>query len=88
MSRVDPARLEDLGDVLTEVRSWSGVEDRGGGTFYVHRKPFLHFHVGPDRRRADVKAAGGWIEIDLPAPAPAVARRRFLALLRDEYADR
>jgi hypothetical protein len=88
LSRIDPARLGDLQDVLAQVRSWTGVDDRGSGTFYLHRKPFLHFHAGRDSRRADVRRAEGWVQIDLPEPAPATARSRFLAVLRAEYADR
>lgn len=88
MSRIDPARLRDLEPVLAEVRSWTGVDDRGGGTFYLHRKPFLHFHAGHDTRRADVRRADGWVEIDLPEPAPARTRQHFLAVLRAERASR
>ena len=88
MSRIDAARLGDLDDVLTEVGSWEGVEDRGGGTFYLRRKPYLHFHVGHDSRRADVRRFEGWVEFDLPEPLPASVKRSFLALLTDEYADR
>ena len=88
LSRIDTARLGDLDDVLAEVRSWEGVEDRGGGTFYLRRKPYLHFHVGRDGRRADVRRFEGWVEFDLPEPLPAGVKKSFLALLRDEYADR
>jgi hypothetical protein len=88
VSRIDPDRLGDLEDVLAEVRSWTGVDDRGGGTFYLRRKPFLHFHAGHDSRRADVRRADGWTQIDLPEPAPAAVRRRLIAVLRAEYADR
>ena len=88
VSRVDLARLGDLEQVLAEVRSWAGIEDRGGGTFYLHRKPFLHFHVGRDSRRADVRRAEGWVQIDLPEPATAGARRRLRAILRAEHAAR
>jgi hypothetical protein len=88
VSRVEPARLSDLEDVLDEVRSWTGVDDRGGGTFYVHRKPFLHFHAGRDSRRADLRRADGWLEIDLPEPLSSGHKRRLLATLRAEYAGR
>lgn len=88
LSRIDTARLGDLEDVLAEVRSWQGVEDRGGGTFYLRRKPYLHFHVGRDSRRADIRRLEGWIEFDLPEPLPATVKKGFLEVLRDEYAGR
>lgn len=88
MSRVDPARLHDLDDVLDEVRTWAGIDDRGGGTFYLHRKPFLHFHLGRESRRADVRRAEGWVQVDLPEPAPATAKRKLLSILQAEHADR
>jgi hypothetical protein len=88
VSRVDPSRLADLEDVLREVRSWAGVDDRGGGTFYLHRKPFLHFHASRQSRRADVRAASGWVEIDLPEPLPDANREQFLTVLRAERAAR
>jgi hypothetical protein len=80
--------LNDLADVLAEVRAWDDVEDRGGGTFYLRHRPFLHFHAGRDCRRADVRGANGWVKIDLPEPATAKDRRRLLAALRAEHADR
>jgi hypothetical protein len=88
VSRVEAARLADLQDVLGEVRSWKGVDDRGGGTFYVQRKPFLHFHASRDRRRADVRRDDGWLEIELPEPAPPRLKGELLAVLRAEYASR
>ena len=88
MSRIDPSRLADLEDVLGEVRSWPGVEDRGGGTFYLRRRPFLHFHAGQKSRRADVRAADGWVEIDLPEPLPEGSRTQLLSILRAERAGR
>ena len=88
MSRVEPARLADLEDVLGEVRSWSGVDDRGGGTFYVQRRPFLHFHAGRNGRRADVRRNDGWLEFPLPEPAPVGLKRELLAVLRAEHASR
>jgi hypothetical protein len=74
--------------VLREVGAWDGIEDRGGGTFYLRRKPFLHFHAGSASRRADVRRTDGWEQIEVPEPAPAVVSRRLLAVLRHEYATR
>jgi hypothetical protein len=88
VGRLNTARLDDIADVLEEVRSWTGIEDRGGGTFYLRRRPFVHFHVGHDSRRADLKRVEGWLQIDLPEPASSQVRRRFLALLREEYEER
>jgi hypothetical protein len=88
VSRVEPARLADLDDVLGQVRSWQGIDDRGGGTFYLRRKPFLHFHVSRDRRRADVRGEDGWREIELPEPASGQLKGELLAVLRAEYAVR
>ena len=88
MTRIEPSRLADLEDVLGEVRSWAGVDDRGGGTFYLHRKPFLHFHASRQSRRADVRTTHGWVEIDLPEPLPAGTREHFLSVLRAEREDR
>jgi hypothetical protein len=88
VSRVEPARLADLQDILAEVRSWDGVEDRGGGTYYVRRKPFLHFHVSRDQRRADVRGEDDWVQIELPEPASAHTKDQLLAVLRTEYAGR
>ena len=81
MARTDPARLSDLQDGLDMFRSWDGIEDRGGGTFYLRRKPFLHFHAGRDHRRADVRGPEGWTEVDLPEPSSAAARRRLVKAL-------
>jgi hypothetical protein len=88
VSRVEPARLADLEDLLGEVRTWPGIEDRGGGTMYLHRHPFLHFHAGRSSRRADVRGLHGWVEVDLPEPVPARVKDSFLSVLRDRYASR
>jgi hypothetical protein len=82
------ARLADLEEVLSQVRRWEGVDDRGGGTFYLRRKPYLHFHVGRDSRRADVRGIEDWIQIDLPEPASTDVKHRLLMVLRPEYEDR
>jgi hypothetical protein len=82
------ARLADLEDVLRQIRLWEGVDDRGGGTFYLRRKPYLHFHASRDSRRADIRSLEGWIQVDLPEPVSPELKYRFLTLLRAEYEGR
>jgi hypothetical protein len=48
----------------------------------------LHFHVSQHGRRADVRQANGWVQIELPEPAPAPLKRRLLRILRAEHAGR
>ena len=85
VARLDLARLDDLSVVLNELRSWPGVDEPSPATFYVKSQPFLHFHVGADSRRADVKCADGWEQVDLPEPCPAGVARRLHRLLSVEY---
>ena len=80
-------QLDDLADVLAEVRAWPGIVEKKAGVFYVRREPFLHFHlVEGGRRRADVKGRAGWEQLDLLRPATATRRRAFLRELRIRYA--
>jgi hypothetical protein len=84
-----PELLDDLIEVLAEVRAWPGVIEKKAGIFYVRRQPFLHFHlVEAGRRRADVKGRAGWVQLDLPRPVSATRRRAFLRELRGRYAER
>jgi hypothetical protein len=87
--RCPPELLDDLADVLAEVRAWPGIVEKKAGIFYVRRQPFLHFHlVEGGRRRADVKGRRGWIEFDLPRPVSATGRKAFLRELRIRYDER
>jgi hypothetical protein len=79
--------LDDLADLLAEVRAWAGVMEKSPGVFYLKRQPFLHFHlVKGERRRADVKDGAGWAQLDLPRPVSAARRRMLLRMLRARYA--
>jgi hypothetical protein len=81
--------LDDLADVLAEVRTWMGVIEKRPGVFYLRREPFLHFHwLRGDHRRGDIKGRTGWTEHDLPRPLPAARRRALLRALRAHYRDR
>src|SRR5262245_60855843 len=89
MPHCPPEQLDDIADVLSEVRAWERIVEKKTGIFYLGREPFLHFHlVEGRRRRADVKGPTGWMQFDLPRPASATRRRAFLRELRLRYRER
>ncbi len=89
MAHCPPELLDDVADVLAEVRAWAGIVEKRPGFFYLRRLPFLHFHlVAGGERRADVKGRAGWIPLDLPRPITATRRRAFLRELRMRYRER
>jgi hypothetical protein len=81
--------LEDVADLIDEVRGWPDVVERKPGVFYARRLPFLHFHlIEGVRRRADIRGRSGWRSIDLPRPLPATKRRALLRELEKRYRER
>lgn len=89
MAHCPPEQLDDLDDVFAELRTWPHVVEKSQGVFYVRREPFLHFHLlAGGRRRADVKGRADWVQLDLPHPVSAAARRRLLQELRRQHADK
>ena len=89
MAHCPPELLDDIADVLVDVRGWPGIVEKSPGVFYARRNPFLHFHlVDGDRRRADVKGRAGWTSLDLPRPISPTRRRTFLRLLETRYREK
>ena len=89
MAYCPPELLDDVADVLAEVRAWAGVVEQKHNVFYLRRQPFLHFHLLKDgRRRADIKAPGGWVQLDVPRPISATRRRALLRAARDIHRQR
>lgn len=89
MAHCPPALLDDLADVLATLRAWPGVVEKSRGVFYLHRQPFLHFHlIEGKRRRADLKSPRGWTSLEIARPVTAGRRRAFLILLRARYRER
>jgi hypothetical protein len=85
MAHCPPALLDDIADVLADLRAWPGVVEKSPGVFYARRNPFLHFHLVEGGRRADVKGRAGWASLDLPHPISAAKRRAFMRLLGARY---
>lgn len=89
MAHCPPVLLDDIADVLAEVRGWPTVVEKSPGVFYARRQPYLHFHqVEGGHRRADVKGRAGWTSLDLPRPVSPTRRRAFLRLLGTRYRER
>jgi hypothetical protein len=89
MARCPLHRLEDVADVMAEVRRWDGVVEKSPAVFYLRRAPFLHFHlIDGVRRRADIRTPTGWVQVELPQPLSASRRRAFVAELRRRYRER
>jgi hypothetical protein len=86
MARCPLALLQDVADVIAEVRAWDGIVEKKPAVLYLRRQPFLHFHlIEGARRRADIKSAAGWIQVELPQPLSATRRRQFMRELRRRY---
>ena len=89
MASCPPELLDDLADLLAEVRTWTWVTEKKPNVFYVRRQPFLHFHlVEGGRGRADVKGRTDWVQLDLPRPITPTRRRAFLRELRTHYGEK
>ena len=89
MARCPIEMLDDVTDVIAELKTWDGIVEAKPAVLYLRRQPFLHFHlVEGGRRRADIKSRAGWIPIELPRPLSATRRRAFLSELRRRYRER
>ena len=89
MAHCPPELLDDVADLIAEVRAWPGVVEKSPAVLYVRRQPFLHFHLFEGiRRRADIRAAAGWIQIELSRPLAAATRRRLRTELRRRYREK
>jgi len=89
MARCPLERLDDVADVIAEVRTWEGIVEKKPAVLYLRRQPFLHFHlVEGIRRRADIKSLTGWVQVELPQPLSATRRRAFVAELRRRYREK
>ena len=51
-------RLEDL---LVSLRGVAGLKERSRGVFYLHSKPFLHFHDDPSGIHADLRIGDDFV---------------------------
>jgi hypothetical protein len=55
MKHAGPEALDQLEDLLEELRSVAGLVEKKRGVFYRKSKAFLHFHEDPSGLHADVR---------------------------------
>ncbi len=86
MGHASPEELTDLARELAAVRTWPDINEPTPNTFYIRRRPFLHFHTKDGRRWADVRCGADWgPSVEIPSPASAAARAKFLKTIERHY---
>lgn len=86
MGHTKPKDLQDLQELLAEIRSWEGIREKSANVFYLRAKPFLHFHDKSGARWADVATPQGWGKpLPLSFQATSVDKADFLRQTRARY---
>ena len=67
--------MQQLSDLLGEIRQRPGLKEKKLGIFYVRSKSFLHFHEDPAGVFADVGSGAGFERY------PVNSRKEWRALL-------
>jgi hypothetical protein len=78
---VTPAGLDDLEEVLSELRRVDGLTEKSRGVFYRGSRAFLHFHEDPSGMYADVRVDTEFERLRVTTKAE---RRRLLSVVRRE----
>jgi hypothetical protein len=76
---VTPAGLDDLEEVLSELRRVGGLTEKSRGVFYRGSRAFLHFHEDPSGTYADVRVDTEFERLRVTTKAE---RRRLLSIVR------
>jgi hypothetical protein len=79
VKHVSPADLDELDDVLGELRAVDGLTEKKRGVFYRGSRAFLHFHEDPTGLYADVRVDTGFERFRVTTKAE---RKRLVSLVR------
>jgi hypothetical protein len=79
VKHVTPAGLDELEEVLSELRRVDGLTEKKRGVFYRGSRAFLHFHEDPTGVYADVRVD---TEFERLRVATKAERRRFMSIVR------
>jgi hypothetical protein len=76
---VTAAGLDELDDVVRELRGVDGLKEKSRGVFYRGTRAFLHFHEDPSGLYADVRLDADFERMRVTTPAE---RKRLLSVVR------
>jgi hypothetical protein len=76
---VAAAGLDELDDVVSELRGVDGLHEKSRGVFYRGSRAFLHFHEDPSGLYADVRLDADFDRMRVTTNAE---RKRLLSVVR------
>ena len=79
MKHVTASGLDELDDMLNELRGIDGLREKSRGVFYRGSRAFLHFHEDPSGYYADVRIDADFQRMRVTTKAD---RKRLLSLVR------
>jgi hypothetical protein len=80
MKHASAAGLDELDDVVRELRAVDGLREKSRGVFYRGSRAFLHFHEDPSGLYADVRVDADFERMRVTTKAE---RKRLLSVVRD-----
>jgi hypothetical protein len=69
MKHAGEAALNQLENVLVELRRIPGLKEKKRGVYYRGASAFLHFHEDPGGLFADVRLGADWVRLPVNTPA-------------------
>lgn len=79
MKHVSASGLDQLDDLLRELRGIDGLNEKKRGVFYRGSRAFLHFHEDPSGLYADVRIDAEFERMRVTTKAE---RKRLLSVVR------
>jgi len=80
MKHATSGALDELDDLLADLRGVDGLTEKTRGAFYRGSRAFLHFHEDPSGLYADVRIEGA--EFERMRVSTKAERKRLLARVR------
>jgi hypothetical protein len=79
MKHAGKAALDQIDDLLEQIRQHDGLKEQKRGVFYRGASAFLHFHEDPAGLFADLRGKSDWQRFPVNTPAQ---RRALFAQIR------